>query len=158
MAYRCDFSILGLDAGVIVLMAPDAEKLGFPLIVWKTHAERLVIRRSRPTHGPAFTEAVKAEAAQAVTAVLQSCRRVEKSLLSDGGESRGCALGSSGRSVSRSSVRARGRCPKHWFARDAMEKEVLFQIQWCPWRSQNIWSHRSRARAVCPKEVHSGRA
>ena len=37
MAYRCDVSILGLDAGVIVLMAPDAEKLGFPLIVWKTH-------------------------------------------------------------------------------------------------------------------------
>ena len=43
-------------------------------------------------------------------------------------------------------------------ARDAMEKQVLFQIQWCPWRSQNIWSHRSRVRAVCPKEVHSGRA
>ena len=48
----------------------------------------------------------------------------ERRLLSDGGKSRGCALGNSGRSVYRSSVGARGRCPKHWFGRDAMEQEV----------------------------------
>ena len=127
MAYRCDFSILGLDAGVIVLMAPDAEKLGFPLIVWKTHADRLVVRRNRPTHGHAFTEAVKAEAAQAVTAVLQSCCRVERRLLSDVGGSKGCALGSSARSVSRSSLRATGRRPNHLVRPRRLEQEVLVQ-------------------------------
>ena len=44
---------------------------------------------------------MKAEAAQAVTAALQSRCGRERRLLSDGGESRGCALGSSGPSVSK---------------------------------------------------------
>ena len=67
---------------------------------------------------------MKAEAAQAVTAVLQTGCGEERRLLSGGGKSRGCALGNSGRSGHRSSVATRERCPNIWFGRDAMEQEV----------------------------------
>ena len=71
---------------------------------------------------------MKAEAAQAVTAVLQTGCGEERRLLSDGGKSRGCALGNSGRSVHRSSVGTRERCPKIWFGRDAWNRNIVRRI------------------------------